>query len=156
MRTVLLSLLAGVSITLFAGEPDHSPEAERGTFKLADGYEVQLFASEADGVIKPIQMRFDPQGRLWVACSTTYPQLQPGQKPDDKIVVLEDRDGDGHADKTTTFAQGLHIPTGLELGDGGVYVGAGTELLHFTDSNGDLRSDGRRVVLRGFGTGDAH
>src|SRR5438477_9903862 len=132
------------------------PQSELAAFKLRDGFEAQLFASEADGVVKPIQMRFDPQGRLWVACSTIYPQLQPGQTPNDKILVLEDRDGDGRAEKTTVFADGLLIPTGLEHGDGGLYVGSGTQLLHFRDTNGDLRADERRVVLRGFGTGDSH
>src|SRR5262249_39424862 len=77
----LLLFLPGL---ILAAEPD-APESERAAFKLREGYEVNLFASEADGVTKPIQMRFDPQGRLWVACSTIYPQLKPGQKPEDKI-----------------------------------------------------------------------
>ena len=78
------------------------PQSELAAFKLRDGFEAKLFASEADGVIKPIQMRFDAQGRLWVACSTTYPQLQPDQTPNDKILVLEDRDGDGRWDRLRT------------------------------------------------------
>ena len=132
------------------------PAAELSTFQVAEGFEVNLFASEKDGVIKPIQIRFDERGRIWVIGSSVYPQLQPGQTPDDKVLILEDQDGDGRADKTTIFARGLMIPTGLELGDGGAYVGHGTELLFLKDTDGDGQADERRVLLRGFGTGDNH
>jgi putative heme-binding domain-containing protein len=135
---------------------EHDPATELASFTIAPGFEVNLFASEKHGVVKPIQIRFDPQGRLWVIGSTVYPQLEPGQVPNDKVLVLEDTDGDGSCDKTTVFADGLMIPTGIELGDGGVYIGHGTELLFLKDTNGDLKADERRVVLRGFGTGDNH
>ena len=107
-------------------------------------------------MVKPIQSRFDARGRLWVVGSTVYPQLEPGQVPNDKVIILEDTDGDGRADKTTVFADGLFIPTGIEIGDGGCYVGNSTELLHLRDTDGDGKADERRVVLRGFGTGDNH
>src|SRR5437763_5842840 len=101
--------------------PDPDPEIERKTFQLPPGFEVNLFA--ADPLLaKPIQMNFDAAGRLWVACSDTYPQIQPGRRADDKILVLEDRNGDGRADRVTVFADHLLIPTGLVPGDGGVYV----------------------------------
>ncbi|TMQ00874.1 MAG: hypothetical protein E6L09_05125, partial [Verrucomicrobia bacterium] len=132
------------------------PAAELASFQVADGFEVNLFASEQDGVVKPIQIRFDARGRLWVIGSTIYPQIEPGQTPDDKVLVLEDTDGDGRCDKTIVFADGLMIPTGIELGDGGAYIGHGTELLFLKDTNGDDQADERRVVLRGFGTGDNH
>jgi putative heme-binding domain-containing protein len=136
--------------------PD-SPAAERATFTVADGFDVELFASEADGVAKPIQIRFDARGRLWVVGSTAYPQIEPGQVPDDKILILEDTDRDGRSDKTTVFADKLMIPTGLELtSDGGAYVGHGTQLLFLKDTDGDGKADQRRVVMRGFGTGDSH
>lgn len=139
-----------------ANAPD-SPAAERATFTVADGFDVELFASEADGVRKPIQIRFDARGRLWVVGSTAYPQIEPGEVPDDKILILEDTDRDGRADKTTVFADKLMIPTGLELtSDGGAYVGHGTQLLFLKDTDGDGRADQRRVVMRGFGTGDSH
>lgn len=155
-----LSTLIGLS-TLGLGSSASSsglddPAAELDSFQVADGFEVSLFASENDGVLKPIQLRFDARGRLWVIGSTVYPQIEPGQLPNDKVLILEDTDGDGRCDKTTIFADGLMIPTGIELGDGGVYVGHGTELLFFRDTNGDGKADERRVVLRGFGTGDNH
>ena len=150
-------LMTAVSIATFAAEPDpNDPATELASFKVADGFEVNLFASELDGVPKPIQIRFDPRGRMYVATSTVYPQLKPGQKPDDKIVVLEDTDGDGRADKSTVLADGLLIPTGIELFNGGLFVGNATELLHLVDTDGDGKADQRQVVLRGFGTGDAH
>ncbi|WP_250847021.1 PVC-type heme-binding CxxCH protein [Aquisphaera insulae] len=135
--------------------PDPDPEIERKSFIVADGFEVNLYA--ADPLIsKPIQMNFDPAGRLWIASSEVYPQIQPGQKANDKILVLEDADGDGRAEKTTVFADGLLIPTGVEPGDGGCYVGNSTELLHLKDTNGDGKADQTRVMLSGFGTEDTH
>jgi putative heme-binding domain-containing protein len=153
-------LLLGLPLTpLYAQRdarvPDPDPEIERKALQVADGFEVNLFA--ADPLLaKPIQMNFDPAGRLWVACSEAYPQIKPGQKANDKIIVLEDSNGDGKADRTTVFADGLLIPTGLEPGDGGVYVGASTDLLHLSRPDGDKGPLRRRVVLSGFGTEDTH
>jgi putative heme-binding domain-containing protein len=135
--------------------PSPDPELERASFDVADGFEVNLFA--ADPLLaKPIQMNFDPAGRLWIASSELYPQIAPGQKANDKIIVLEDVDGDGRADKTSVFADGLLIPTGVEPGDGGAYVANSTELIHLRDTDGDGKADSRRVLLSGFGTEDTH
>ena len=128
------------------------PTAE---FEVQPGFEINLYA-ESPQLAKPIQMNFDPQGRLWVASSEVYPQIKPGQVANDKILVLEDTDGDGRAETSTVFADGLLIPTGVEPGDGGVYVGASTELLFLKDTDGDGKADQRRVVLSGFGTEDTH
>ncbi len=135
--------------------PDPDPELERKTFQVAEGFEVNLFA--ADPLLaKPIQMNFDPAGRLWLACSEAYPQIKPGQKQNDKILILEDTKGTGKADKVTVFAEGLLIPTGLAPGDGGAYVVDSTDLIHLSDTNGDGKADRRRVLLSGFGTEDTH
>jgi putative heme-binding domain-containing protein len=135
--------------------PDPDPELERRSFQVADGFEVNLFA--ADPLIaKPIQMNFDPAGRLWIASSEVYPQIEPGQTANDKVLILEDKDGDGRSDTTSIFAEGLLIPTGIEPGDGGAYVANSTELLHLKDTDGDGKADFRRVVLSGFGTEDTH
>lgn len=124
-------------------------------FQVEPGYEVTLFA-ENPQLAKPIQINFDPQGRLWVASSSVYPQIAPGQEADDRILILEDTDADGRADKTTVFADNLLIPTGVEPGDGGAYVGQSTELLHFADTDGNGAADVKRIVLSGFGTEDTH
>ena len=135
--------------------PDPDPEAERQTFQVAEGLEVNLFA--ADPLLaKPIQMNFDPQGRLWVASSEIYPHIAPGQPATDKILVLEDKNHDGVADTTRVFADGLLIPTGVEPGDGGAYVANSTELVHLRDLDGDGRADERQILLSGFGTEDTH
>ncbi|WP_397569319.1 PVC-type heme-binding CxxCH protein [Schlesneria sp. T3-172] len=135
--------------------PIPDAEEERKTFVLPEGFEVNLFAADP-AIHKPIQMNFDPQGRLWIAASEVYPQIAPGQPATDKILVLEDTDGDGVSDKTTVFADGLLIPTGVEPGDGGAYVANSTELLHLTDTDGDGKADQSRIVLSGFGTEDTH
>ncbi len=132
-----------------------TPSAPLPEFQVAPGFEVKLFA-ENPFLAKPIQMNFDPQGRLWIASSAVYPQIEPGQKADDKIIVVEDTNGDGVADKSSIFAEGLLIPTGVAPGDGGVYVAQGTQLLHFKDTNGDGKADKKRVVLSGFSTEDTH
>lgn len=136
-------------------KPDPDPQKELESFHLAEGFEVTLFAAEPM-VVKPIQMNWDADGRLWVVSSTAYPHLKTGEEANDKIYVLEDTDGDGKADKSTIFADGLMTPTGILPGDGGVYVANSTEILHLTDTDGDGKADKRRRVLNGFGTGDAH
>lgn len=127
----------------------------RPEFEIAPGFEVNLFA-ESPLLAKPTQMNFDPQGRLWIASSAVYPQIEPGQEADDRILVLEDTNGDGFAEKSTVFADGLLIPTAVIPGDGGCYVGQSTELLHFRDVDGDGKADEKRIVLSGFGTEDTH
>ncbi|MFO1020135.1 MAG: PVC-type heme-binding CxxCH protein [Planctomycetales bacterium] len=135
--------------------PPPDPEIERSSFIVADGFEAKLFASDPL-LAKRIQMNFDSAGRLWVASSEIYPHIQPGQKANDKIIVLEDVDGDGVAEKTRIFADGLLIPTGVEPGDGGAYVANSTELVHFADTDGDGKADKREIILSGFGTEDTH
>ena len=124
-------------------------------FTVADGFEVTLWA-ENPLFHKPTQMNFDPQGRLWVTSCLSYPQIEVGQTPDDKAIILEDTDGDGKADKSTVFAEGMFMPTGLLPADGGVYVAESTELLYYKDTDGDGKADVKTRVLSGFGTEDTH
>lgn len=153
--TLLLLLPSMAHAQRNATIPDPDPELERKSFIVDPRFEVNLFA--ADPLLaKPIQMNWDAAGRLWIASSEVYPQIKPGQKATDKIIVLEDTDGDGKADKTTVFADGLLIPTGLLPGDGGCYVANSTELIHLSDTNGDGKADKKRIVLSGFGTEDTH
>jgi len=124
-------------------------------FDVAPGFEVNLFA-ETPLLNKPVDINFDPSGRLWVAGSSTYPQIAPGKIADDKIILLEDTDGDGRADKSSIFADGLLIPNGVVPGDGGIYVAQSTELLFLKDTDGDGRADVKKTILSGFGTEDTH
>ncbi len=126
-------------------------------FKLPEGYEINLFASEKDFPIeKPVAMNFDAKGRLWVATMPTYPQYFPGIPVHDKIVILEDTDGDGKADKHTVFADDLYLPLGFEFGNGGVFVSQEPDILFLKDTDGDDKADVREVVLTGFGSEDSH
>ena len=68
----------------------------------------------------PVHMTWDNRGRLWVACSWAYPQLKPGEVANDKIIILEDTDGDGRADKSTVFADGLVHANGNRIGQWGM------------------------------------
>lgn len=129
--------------------------AELKAFTVADELEINLFAADPM-VAKPININFDERGRMLVATSTIYPHLSPGQKPDDKILVLEDTDHDGRADRSTVFADGLLIPHSVIPGDGGVYVTQSTEVLFLRDTDGDGRADVRRTLLSGFGNADVH
>ncbi|MCS5628793.1 MAG: GDSL-type esterase/lipase family protein, partial [Planctomycetes bacterium] len=135
-----------------------SPADEKKAFKVDPRFEVNLFAGEVEfpELACPIQMRWDSRGRLWVSCSTTYPHVYPGNKPNDKIVILEDTDKDGKADKSTVYADDLHIPLSFVLGDGGVYVSEEPHLTFIKDTDGDGKADYRRKVFTGFGCEDSH
>ncbi len=157
---VVVAMLLTSSITVaqvpsLKDIPVPDPELEKATFKLPEGFEVNLYAADP-AIAKPIQMNFDEDGRLWIASSEVYPQIIPGAPATDRVVVVEDSNHDGVADKTHVFAEGLLIPTGVAPGDGGAWVANSTELLHYKDTNGDLKADEKRVVLSGFGTEDTH
>jgi putative heme-binding domain-containing protein len=112
---LLLFTSSSSAISVGGAEKDTSPEAELASFTVMEGFAVNLFASEKDGVVNPISIRWDEYGRLWVLTSPSYPQAEPGVESDDKILILEDTDGDGKSDKTIVFADKLRMPMGLEL-----------------------------------------
>ncbi len=154
-----------------APKPEAAPEVAKlppPNFTVADGMELTLWA-ETPLLAKPVGMNWDSKGRLWVACSPVYPMISPGAHPDDKVVILEDTDRDGKADKTTTFATDLLIAASVapvldkepfakntKPKSQTAYVAASTDLFELTDTNGDNRADSRRAVLSGFGTEDTH
>ncbi|MBT3567497.1 MAG: sorbosone dehydrogenase, partial [Opitutae bacterium] len=135
--------------------PDTAVQAQLDAFVLPEGAKINLFASEPV-VRNPIHMNWDSRGRLWVVGSPLYPHIKPGQEESDQLVILEDTNGDGVADKHTVFADDLHIPTGVLPGDGGVYVANSNDVLFLKDTDGDGKADQRRVILSGFGTEDTH
>jgi len=138
--------------------PRHIPEpdvvAEQKAFKVADGFEINLFASDPM-INKPINMNWDTRGRLWVTGSTTYPHNKPGRAPNDRIIILEDTDHDGRADRSTVFAEGLLLPYSVMPVAGGAYVCSATDLIHLIDKDGDDHAESRRVVYSGFGKADS-
>ncbi|RLS52506.1 MAG: azurin [Planctomycetota bacterium] len=135
-----------------------SPEEAKASFTLPPDFEISLFASEVDfpDLKDPVAITFDRQGRLWVTTNPSYPQYLPGTPPDDKILILEDTNRDGKADKQTVFARGLHLPIGIELADGGAYVSLQPNLHFLKDTNGDDVADTNDIVLHGFDTADSH
>ncbi|HET6543458.1 MAG TPA: PVC-type heme-binding CxxCH protein, partial [Chryseolinea sp.] len=127
--------------------------------KVPPGYKIELFASEKEFVdlANPVQISFDNKGRLWVATMPSYPHYRPGdKKPDDKLIILEDTNGDGKADKQTIFASGLHLPVGFELAPEGVYLSQGTNMVLLSDTNGDDKADKKEIILSGFDDHDTH
>jgi azurin len=126
-------------------------------FTLPEGYAINLFASEKNfPVEKPVAMNFDARGRLWVATMPTYPQYYPGIPVHDRIVILEDTNADGVADKHTVFADNLYLPLGFEFHNGGVIVSQEPDLIFLKDTDGDDKADVREVLLTGFGSEDSH
>lgn len=129
------------------------------TIKVPEGYKLELFASEKEfpDLANPVQLSFDNKGRLWVATMPSYPHYKPGDpRPSDKLIILEDTDGDGKADKQTTFADNLHIPVGFEIGAEGVYVSQSPNLILLEDTNGDDKADKKTILLSGFDDHDTH
>ena len=136
-----------------------SPEKFIETCTVPEGYELRLFADEQrfPELANPVQLAFDSKGRLWVATMPSYPQWQPGEpKPADKLVILEDTDGDGKADTSTIFYDKLHCPTGFQFFAGGVLVMDQPRMLWLADTDGDNKADQVVHLLDGFATEDTH
>ena len=144
------------------GEPKKTYLPAKGTakkIKVPEGYGIGLFASDEQfpDLANPVQLSFDNKGRLWVATMPSYPHYKPGDaKPNDKLLIFEDTDNDGRADKQTIFADGLHLPMGFEFSPHGVYVSQGYSLVHLRDTDGDDRADETEIVLSGFDDHDTH
>jgi putative membrane-bound dehydrogenase-like protein len=136
-----------------------TPQECIATMKVPEGFEVQAFASEREfpELAKPVQLNFDNRGRLWVACMPTYPQWKPGDPPpNDKLLIFEDTDGDGRADRCKAFYDKLHCPTGFEFWNGGVLVTDQPRLIWLKDTDGDDRADEVVHLFDGWATDDTH
>ena len=141
------------------GSLEYSPaEVQANKFDMADGYEINVFASEEQfpELANPVSMTFDSRGRLWVSTMPSYPHWKPKTKLADKLLILTDTDNDGKADECKVFADGLYLPTGFELGNGGAYVAQQPDILFLKDTDGDDVADVRTRIITGFGTADSH
>lgn len=125
---------------------------------VGKGLKVELFADEKmfPELINPVQMAFDTKGRLWVAAWPTYPHWKPTEQMNDKLLILEDTNGDGKADVCKTFTDDIHNPTGFEFWNGGVIVAQGPDLLFLKDTDGDDKYDIKERILHGLDTADTH
>ena len=124
--------------------------------QLPPGFKVQVGAAEPD-VNQPIAMAIDDRGRVWIAEAYEYPVRAPEGKGRDRILIFEDTDQNGSLDKRTVFAEKLNLVSGMEVGFGGVWVGAAPYLMFIPDKNGDDVPDGEpQILLDGFGQEDTH
>jgi glucose/arabinose dehydrogenase/azurin/lysophospholipase L1-like esterase len=141
------------------GEHIYLPGDEAVTkMTIGKGLKVELFASEKEfpELVNPVQMAFDTRGRLWVAAWKNYPHWQPKTPMDDKLLILEDTNADGKADKRTVFAGDLNNPTGFEFYNGGVILAQAPNVVFLKDTNGDDRYDVKEIILGGLDTADTH
>lgn len=132
-----------------------SPEESMKHIQVPAGFSLDLFAHEPN-VMHPIAMSWDERGRLYVLITKDYPNERKTEGGSDYIVICEDTNGDGKADKFTNFAEGLSIPTGMAFGNGGLYVSQAPHMLFLKDTNGDGKADEKKIVFSGFGTFDTH
>ena len=153
-----LPLAVALDTSLVRDSGPLSPEEQRQQFRLPEGFEVQLFAAEPE-IDKPVNLAFDDRGRLWVTSSREYPHAAPRERwadpagsrvrdSRDAILIFEDTDRDGRADKRTVFADGLNIPTGLLPYKTGCIAWSIPNLWFFDDTDGDGVCD-RRTILFG-------
>ncbi len=145
-----------------------TPEQEHATFTLSPGFEIELVAQESEGLGKFVAIDWDLAGRLWTMTALEYP-VDANESPEvarelyaskarDKVLVF-DRDAkspSGYASQPRLFADGLAIPLGILPYQNGVYVQHGTEIVFFSDTDGDGKADKREVTLSGFGIQDSH
>jgi hypothetical protein len=108
--------------------------------QLPTGFKAELIASEPD-VVQPIAFTFDERGRIWVVEGNSYPQPREVGQGQDRIKILEDQDGDGTFETKKIFCEGLNLVSGIELGFGGVWVGAAPYLMFIPDLDHDDRAD---------------
>ncbi len=133
----------------------HNPSLAIEGFEIADGIDVQLFASEPQ-LLSPTSIDVDPLGRVWVCEAVNYRHFRNPDNEErsegDRILVLEDTDADGKADKETVFYQGTDIdsPHGVTVLGSEIFVSAGSQVLVFTDEDGDLKPDSKRPLFTGI------
>lgn len=139
------------------------PQAAAAAMTVPPEFKVDLFAGEPD-IHQPIGFCLDDRGRLWVAEAYVYPKRKPFEGPllpeaerknGDRILIFEDADGDGKFDKRTTFIEGLNLVSGIEVGFGGVWVGAAPYFM-FIPIEKDDKPGEIKVLLDGWHFEDTH
>ncbi|MEZ6134066.1 MAG: family 16 glycoside hydrolase [Pirellulaceae bacterium] len=147
------------SVNLVADEYPHSgldAEAAAAAMRVPEGFQVAVCAAEPD-VKQPIAMAIDDRGRTWIAEAYEYPLRAKGDTGRDRILIFEDTTGDGKFDSRKVFYEGLNLISGLEVGFGGVWVGAAPNLLFIPDADGDDQPDAQpTILLDGWGYEDTH
>ena len=126
------------------------PDDAAQTMQVPEGFQVTLFAGEPD-VTQPIGLCIDDRGRLWIAENQSYPR-HTSEPANDRIIILEDTNGDGRHDKRTVFYDKLNYISGIEVGFGGAWVMSPPYFYFIPDRDGnDVPDAAPRVILDGFG-----
>ena len=136
-----------------SAEP-RTPEAERKGFRVPEGFEVQLVASEPE-IHKPLNLGFDDRGRLWVTDTLEYPfPAAEGTTPRDGVAILSDFGPDGKA-KVSRYATGLNIPIGVLPLPGG--EGALVHSIPYVYKlKGGDKAEGKEPLFQSYGYRDTH
>jgi putative membrane-bound dehydrogenase-like protein len=121
---------------------------------LPEGFKITLVASEPE-VVRPISFTIDPKGRLWVVEGHTYPNPASEGEGKDRILIFEDTNGDGTLDSRKVFMDGLNLVSSIEVGMGGIWLGAAPYLL-FIPMENDKPTGPPQRLLDGWGTQDTH
>lgn len=131
--------------------PATEPEDAAKAFEVLDGFEMQMVASEPS-VLEPVVISYDENGIMYAAEYLKFPSYEvEGKRASGRIRRLTDRNGDGHYEESTVFADGLEWPTGICPWKGGIFVVAAPDLWYLKDTNGDGTADVRKKVFTGFG-----
>lgn len=117
-----------------------SPQDALKALQLPGGFKAELIAAEPD-IVQPIAMTWDERGRLWVVEGMSYPQPREPGAGKDRIKILEDKDGDGAFETIKIFCEGISLASGIEIGFGGVWVGAAPYLMFIPDADHDDHPD---------------
>lgn len=128
---------------------DLSAEEARECFKLQDGWQVELVASEPQ-IADPVSLAFAPDGRVWVAEMGDYPGVEEDGRGTGRVKILEDRDSDGRYEHATVFLEGLSFPTGVYPWEKGAIISAAPDIFYAEDTDGDGAADHRQALVRGF------
>lgn len=133
------------------------PEEAIRRMTVPGDLQVNLFASEQmfPELTNPVALQVDTKGRIWAASWGNYPKQKPLSPLNDRLLTLYDDDGDGVADKATTFAYVPH-PTGFEFWNDGVIVASAPYILYLKDTTGDGVADVRTRLFGGIGADDTH
>jgi putative membrane-bound dehydrogenase-like protein len=151
-----LALLAGTPISGAQSEAPATPVlVPTDLFTVPEGFEITVWATSPQ-LFNPTNIDFDKDGRLWVSEGVDYRGHANRRKEGDRIVVLEDKDGDGKADESSVFVQDpkLVAPLGIAVLDNRIVVSQPPELIVYTDVNRDRKFDPavdkREALLTGF------
>ncbi|MEN3942634.1 PVC-type heme-binding CxxCH protein [Prosthecobacter sp. SYSU 5D2] len=128
------------------------PQEALAMLKLPEGFQASLFAAEPD-VQNPVALAWDQKGRMWVAENYTYAErsMRFDLSLRDRVIILEDKDNDGHAETRKVFTDTVQMLTSVEVGRGGVWLMCPPQVLFIPDANGDDIPDGPpQVMLDGF------